>query len=53
MFCGYRERGGGGEESLQVVLGLDDQAPSRPDDAGGREGGVLGQGEGLGGAGKV
>lgn len=40
----------GGQE---VVLGLDDEAPAGPDDAGGRQGGVLREGELLGGAGKV
>lgn len=38
---------------VQVVLGLDDQAPAGPDDTGGRQGGVLGEGELLGGTGKV
>jgi hypothetical protein len=40
----------GGEE---VVLGLDDEAPAGPDEAGGRQGAVLLQGELLGGAGEV
>lgn len=38
---------------VQVVLGLDDQAPAGPDDTGGRQGGVLGEGKLLGGTGKV
>lgn len=40
----------GGQE---VVLGLDDEAPAGPDEARGRQGAVLGEGEFLGGAGKV
>lgn len=40
----------GGQE---VVLGLDDEAPAGPDEAGGGQGGVLGEGEFLGGTGKV
>lgn len=38
---------------VQVVLGLDDQAPSGPDETGRGEGGVLCEGELLGGARKV
>lgn len=37
----------------QVVLGLDDEAPAGPDEAGGGQGTVLGEGEFLGGAGEV
>lgn len=37
----------------KVVLGLDDEAPAGPDEAGGGQGAVLGEGELLGGAGKV
>lgn len=40
----------GGEE---VVLRGDDEAPARPDGAGGGEGGVLGHGELVGGAREV
>lgn len=40
--------GGRGGGHAQNVLGLDDHAPARPDGAGGREGGVLREGEGLG-----
>lgn len=40
----------GGEE---VVLGLDDEAPASPDDAGAGQGKVLGEGELLGGTSKV
>lgn len=37
----------------QHVLGLDDQAPTGPDEARGGQGAVLGEGELLGGTGKV
>lgn len=40
----------GGQE---VVLGLDNQTPAGPDEARGRQGGVLRQGELFGGTGKV
>lgn len=39
--------------SQQVVLGLDDEAPSSPDEAGGEQGGVLSAGKGLNGSSKV
>lgn len=39
--------------SQEVVLGLDDEAPAGPDEAGGGQGAVLGEGELLGGAAKV
>lgn len=38
---------------IQKVTGLDHKAPSGPDQSGGHEGGILGQRQGLGGAGKV
>lgn len=38
---------------VQVVLGLDDEAPAGPDETGAGEGKVLRQGELLDGAGKV
>lgn len=40
----------GGE---QHVLGLDNQAPTSPDEARGGQGAVLGEGELLGGAGEI
>lgn len=45
-----KEKVDGGKE---VVLRGDDEAPARPDGAGGGEGGVLGQGELVGRAGEV
>ena len=48
---GDRNRGTGCV--LQVVLGLDDEAPTSPDDAGTGQGKVLGEGELLGGTSKV
>lgn len=44
---------GGRSGDVQVVLGLDDQAPPGPDDAGAGQGKVLGKRELFGGAGKV
>ena len=49
---GLRRRAGQGKDA-QIVLGLDNQAPPGPDDAGSGQGGVLGQRELLGGAAKV
>lgn len=50
--CGWdRNRGTGAV--IQVVLGLDDEAPAGPDDAGAGQGEVLGEGELLGGTSKV
>jgi hypothetical protein len=43
----------GGRKSGQVVLGLDDQAPSGPDEAGAGQGKVLSERELLDGARKV
>ena len=42
-----------GGRNAQVVLGLDDHAPARPDEAGAGQGEVLGEGELLGRAGEV
>lgn len=42
-----------GQESVQVVLGLDDQAPSGPDETGAGQGKVLGEGELLDGSREV
>ena len=43
----------GRRENAQVVLRLDDQAPAGPDETGGSQGAVLGEGELLGRARKV